>query len=125
MRSHAWLVSLLSALVLLGASAPQAAARTSRFTIEPGQTRVFMCGWGFGPIAHEHSLRVGHRELGVRRVIRTSQNSLRVIFSHRITVREDDGGLYRAIINRGHSDGHLSELVCRWWRQLLIGVERR
>ena len=62
-----------------------------------------MCGWGFGPIAYEHSLRVGRRELKLRRVIRTSQNSLRVIFAHRVTVSEDDGGLYRAIFNRGRA----------------------
>ena len=47
------------------AAAPQASAaqRSHRYTIEPGQTRVFMCGWGYGPIAYEHSLRVGRREL--------------------------------------------------------------
>ena len=75
MRSRLWLVSLLSTLAVLVAAAPQAAARTTRFTIEPGQSRVFMCGWGFGPIAFEHSLRVGRRELRLRRVIRTSRTA--------------------------------------------------
>ena len=26
-----------------------------------------------------------------------------MIFAHRVTVREDDGGLYRAVINRGRA----------------------
>jgi hypothetical protein len=103
MRSRIWLVLLLSALAVLTTAVPGAAARTTRFKLEPGEARVFMCGWGFGPIAHEHSLRVGRRDLRLRRVIRTSQNSLRVIFAHRVTVREDDGGLYRAIFNRGRA----------------------
>ncbi|MGZ8666588.1 MAG: hypothetical protein ACXWZM_05710 [Solirubrobacterales bacterium] len=105
MRLRTWLVPFLAALVVIMAAVPQAPAaqRSHRYTIEPGQSRVFMCGWGYGPIAREQSLRVGRRELELRGVTRTSPNSLRVVFAHRVTVREDGGGLYRAIINRGRA----------------------
>ena len=60
-----------------------------------------MCGWGYGPIAHEHALHADRERLKLRGVTRTSPTSFRVIFAHKVTVREDAGGRYRTIINRG------------------------
>ncbi len=98
-----WLVSFVPVLVAVVVLTPQTASArgVDHHAIEPGQTKVFMCGWGYGPIAHEHALHADGERLKVRGVTRTSSDSLRVILAHKVTVREDGGGLYRTIINRG------------------------
>ena len=93
------LISLVAVSATAIALAPQAAlARDdAHHLIKPGQKKVFTCGWGYGPIAHQHALHVDGARLELRRVTQ----SARAVFSHKVTVRED-GGRYRTIVNRGH-----------------------
>ncbi len=97
------LISLVAVSTAAIALAPQAASARddSHHLIEPGQKTVFTCGWGYGPIAHEHALHADGVRLELRRVTQTSPETVRAVFSHKVTVREDLGR-YRTIINRGH-----------------------
>ena len=97
------LISLVAVSATAIALAPQAAlARDdAHHLIKPGQKKVFTCGWGYGPIAHEHALHVDGARLELRRVTLIPPASARAVFSHKVTVREDGGGRYRTIINRG------------------------
>lgn len=97
------LISLVAVSATAIALAPQAAlARDdAHHLIKPGQKKVFTCGWGYGPIAHQHALHVDGARLELRRVTQIPPASARAVFSHKVTVRED-GGRYRTIVNRGH-----------------------
>ena len=96
----AMIVAGLLAAVALSGPAGAAADRDPHLSIGPGEVQVFMCGWGYGPIAGQRALRVDGRPLSVRSVRRTSPSGNRVVFGHRVTVREDLGR-YRTIFNRG------------------------
>ena len=102
MSSKMRLVSIpLGLVVAVVLTLPAGASKRSDLvTIEPGQTKVFACGWGYGPIAREHALRVGGHSLEIRAITRTSPSGHRVVFAHEVTVREDLGR-YRTIFNRG------------------------
>ena len=102
MSTEKRLISIVSgALAAVALASPAGAAEPdAQLSIRPGEVRVFMCDWGYGPIAHEHALRIDGRALEVRRVRRTSPAGDRVAFSHRVTVREALGR-YRAVYNRG------------------------
>lgn len=103
MSFRSWCVSSAGLLGALIAMAPQSASAHPghHYLIEPGQTRVFMCGWGYGPIAHEHALHVNDARLRPRRITHPSPGSVRVSFQHKVTAREDSGR-YRTIVNRGN-----------------------
>jgi hypothetical protein len=96
------LVSIaLTLFAFLAVTAPVTAAESPpHYSIAPGQVKVFMCGWGYGPIARQHALHSSEGPLEVRRVS-TSLTGGRVVFTHKVSVREDLGR-YRTIINRGH-----------------------
>jgi len=96
------LIPIIAALLAVAAlSSPAAAsARHRHFSVGPGEVQVFMCGWGYGPIADQRALRTNGRPLAVRAFRRTSPSGDRVDFAHGVTVREDLGR-YRTIINRG------------------------
>jgi hypothetical protein len=102
MSTKSRLAPTVAALLVAAAlSSPAAASdREARFSIEPGEVQVFMCGWGYGPIAGQRALRVHGRPLAVRSFTRTSPSGDRVAFAHQVTVREDLGR-YRTILNRG------------------------
>lgn len=95
-----WLAAALIGVLALGTQGASA-SDGQRHLIEPGQHAVFACSWGYAPIVRQHALYVGDQRLKVHKVHRTSDHSVRVHFSHKVTVREDDG-VYRMIVNRGH-----------------------
>ena len=103
MSSRMRLVSILGMMVALALAAPSGAAgRGDPVIVGPGQTKVFGCGWGYGPIAREHALRANGRALEIRAIRRTSPSGRRVVFAHDVIVLEDLGR-YRTIVNRGQS----------------------
>ena len=71
------------------------------YLIAPGQTKVFRCGWGYGPIARQSALHAADEPLRLRRVTRPRPTGTRVVFNHKVTVREELGQ-YRTIFNRGN-----------------------
>jgi len=102
MSSGKQLVSAVLALVaFVSVTAPATAAESPpHYSIAPGQVKVFVCAWGYGPIARQHALQASDGPLEVRRVSRPSPTGDRVLFTHKVSVREDLGR-YRTIINRG------------------------
>ena len=94
------LISVLAFVVAVPGVAAAKAGESDHFSIEPGQSMDFVCGWSHGPIAHQHALQIAGDPLEVRKVIKTSVGE-RVLFAHKVEVRDDDGGRYRIVTNRG------------------------
>ena len=94
------LISVLALVVAVPGVAAAKAGESDHFSIEPGRSMEFVCGWSHSPIARQHALHIGGAPLAVRKVIKTSVGE-RVLFAHRVEVRDDDGGRYRIVINRG------------------------
>lgn len=69
-------------------------------TIEPGEMMVFICGWGYKPAAREGALTIDGVALDARKVVRTATGQ-RVLFSHRVEVRDQADHRFRLVINRG------------------------
>lgn len=103
MSSGKQLGSIALALVAFAAvtQGATAGANAPHYSVAPGEVGVFMCGWGYGPIARQRALRTSEEPLEVRRVARPSPTGGRVVFTHKVIVREDLGR-YRTIFNRGH-----------------------
>ena len=96
----AWLTLIVTAALPVPGRAA-ATENAPHYLIGPGQTKVFMCGWGYGPIARQNALHAADGALRVRRVTRPRPTGTRVVFNHKVTVREELGQ-YRAIFNRGN-----------------------